>query len=143
MKLTPVLVAGAVVASAFLNTVPSSAADQATSSSATLARGKYLVESVGLCSDCHSPRNPDGSFDMTRWLGGAPVAFTPAFPMPEWANVAPPIAGLPGYTDEQALTFLQTGVTATSTHPRPPMPPYRFSREDAEAVLAYLRSLAN
>jgi hypothetical protein len=25
--------------------------------------------------------------------------------------------------------------------PDPPMPPFRFSREDAEAIVAYLRSL--
>jgi hypothetical protein len=33
-------------------------------------RGRYLVEVVGACTDCHTPRNQDGSPDMTRFLGG-------------------------------------------------------------------------
>ena len=33
-------------------------------------RGRYLVSHVALCSDCHSPRLADGSFDPERWLSG-------------------------------------------------------------------------
>ena len=109
--------------------------------SAKVARGKYLVENVGMCADCHSPRGPGGAFDQSRWLQGAPLGFAATVPMPAWAEVAPPIAGLHNYTDEQAVAFLSTGKTISGQPLRPPMPQYRFNTEDAEAVVAYLRSL--
>lgn len=34
-------------------------------------RGAYLIESVGHCGACHSPRNPFGAVDASRPLGGA------------------------------------------------------------------------
>jgi len=34
-----------------------------------LTRGKYLVERVGMCADCHSPGNERGEFIRARWLG--------------------------------------------------------------------------
>jgi mono/diheme cytochrome c family protein len=112
-----------------------------TGESANLKRGKYLVEQVGMCADCHSPRNEKGEFVRERWLQGSPLHFKPLNPMP-FAVVAPPIAGLPGYAkDEQAIKFLVSGVTASGKPTLPPMPQYRFSTEDATAVVAYLRSL--
>jgi len=36
------------------------------------ARGRYLVEALGHCSACHTPRNLLGGPDMSRWLAGAP-----------------------------------------------------------------------
>jgi hypothetical protein len=57
-----------------------------------------------------------------------------------WANTAPEIAGLPGWKDEQIVTFLMTG-KLDGKEPNPPMPGYRFSAVDARAVVAYLRSL--
>lgn len=105
------------------------------------ARGKYLVERVGMCIDCHSPRGPGGQFDLSRWLQGAPLGFAPTVPMPAWAPYAPAIAGLTQFTDEQALALLTEGKTVSGQPLRPPMPEYRFNREDAEAIVAYLRSL--
>ncbi|MCA1334467.1 cytochrome c [Pseudooceanicola marinus] len=37
----------------------------------TLARGRYLVEALGHCAECHTPRNALGGMDRARWLGGA------------------------------------------------------------------------
>ncbi len=105
-----------------------------------IARGKYLVEGVGLCSDCHTPRNEKGELVVEKQLMGAPVMFKPAVSMP-WAEQAPRLAGLPGWSDEAAIKFLTTGETITGMQPRPPMPPYRFTSEDAAAVTAYLKSL--
>ena len=114
-----------------------------TSSAASplLERGRYLVENVGLCADCHTPRTEKGEFDRARWLLGAALPFAPTVPMP-WAPAAPPIAGLPSMDDAQALAFLQTGKRADGSAPRPPMPEFRFDANDASAVIAYLRSLA-
>jgi mono/diheme cytochrome c family protein len=107
---------------------------------ALLARGRYLVEHVGMCADCHSPRDEKGQFVQDKWLKGSPLAFQPTVPMP-WSPAAPAIAGLPSMTTEQAVHFLQTGVRADGSRPLPPMPQFRFGADDAQAVVAYLKSL--
>ena len=35
------------------------------------ARGTYLVEALGHCAECHTPRNRMGALDTTRWMQGA------------------------------------------------------------------------
>ncbi|WP_375690637.1 c-type cytochrome [Pseudooceanicola sp. LIPI14-2-Ac024] len=35
-------------------------------------RGRYIVEALGHCGECHTPRNMFGGLDKSRWLGGAP-----------------------------------------------------------------------
>ncbi len=105
-----------------------------------LARGRYLVFDVAGCVDCHSPRNEKGEFIADRHLTGSVLPFAPTVPMP-WAPAAPSIAGLEGYTPEQAVKFLMTGERPSGVPPLPPMPAYRFNAEDAQAVVAYLKSL--
>ncbi len=79
------------------------AADKAAPAPSPLVkRGEYLVNKVGLCIDCHSPRNERGEFIAGAHLAGAPIGFAPTAPMP-WAPVAPPLAGLPTMNDGQAL----------------------------------------
>lgn len=36
------------------------------------ARGRYLVETLAHCAECHTPRNPLGWLDKAMWMGGAP-----------------------------------------------------------------------
>jgi len=36
-------------------------------------RGRYLVEGLGHCGECHTPRTALGGMDRTRWLAGGPV----------------------------------------------------------------------
>lgn len=122
-------------------TLPLAAADLP-AAEALINRGRYLVEGVGLCADCHTPRNEKGEFVTAHWLRGAPIGFTPAMPMP-WAPVAPPIAGLPSMTAEQAVKFLMEGKRPDGTMPRPPMPPYRLNEADARAMVAYLKSIGD
>lgn len=108
-----------------------------------LARGKYLVENVGMCADCHSPRNNKGEHDPARWLQGSVLDFVPTQPMPSsvWADAAPWIAGLPNISEADAVSLLSTGKTTTGATKRAPMPPFRFSPEDAQAVVIYLKTL--
>jgi mono/diheme cytochrome c family protein len=37
-----------------------------------LERGRYLVEALGHCGECHTPRNATGGLDRSRWMQGAP-----------------------------------------------------------------------
>ena len=36
-------------------------------------RGRYLVEALGHCGECHTPRTRMGGMDRGRWLAGGPV----------------------------------------------------------------------
>lgn len=104
-------------------------------------RGEYIVRNLGMCGDCHTPRNAKGELVQSAWLQGAPIDLRPVHPMP-FALHAPSIAGLPaGYTPAQLARFLETGQKPDGSAPRPPMPPYRMSPEDAAAVVTYLGTL--
>lgn len=37
-----------------------------------VARGRYLVEALGHCGECHTPRDALGGLDRSAWLSGAP-----------------------------------------------------------------------
>jgi mono/diheme cytochrome c family protein len=106
----------------------------------SVERGRYLVERVAMCGECHTPRGHDGTLDRERWLGGAPVVVQPPAFVTAWAIEAPRIAGLATYSDEQALRLFTEGLARNGQPLRPPMPQFRFTRDDAEAVLAYLRA---
>jgi hypothetical protein len=40
------------------------------------------------------------------------------------------------------VTLMMTSISRTGQPPKPPMPRFRLTREDAESVLVYLKSLA-
>ncbi len=105
-----------------------------------ILRGKYLVERVSLCQDCHTPSTEKGEFDQSQWLGGTALFFKALVPIPGWREAAPPIAGLEGWSTDEAIKFLQTGGSRDGKPAAPPMPQYRMNRSDATAVVAYLKS---
>jgi len=109
---------------------------------AAVARGKYIVEDVAMCGNCHTPRLPNGDLDNSRWLAGASVPYLPARPEGNWPIMAPRIAGRPPATDAQMITLLTTAIWVEGKPLRDPMPHFHMTRADAEAVLAYLKSLA-
>lgn len=105
-----------------------------------VARGDYLVNSVVLCGDCHTPMGPQGP-DLEHRLQGGPNMTTPTVPIP-WGAQIPSIAGIPEhYTEAQFISFLQTGVRPDGTHPLAPMPPYRLNEDDARSVAAYIATI--
>jgi len=109
----------------------------------TIERGRYLVESVAVCQDCHTPRDKNGDYDRSRWLAGGPHNFRPVKPLRDWADIAPPLAGLPGWlNDADVVHLLMTGRRPDGRRPRPPMKEFKMSEPDAKAVVAYLRSLS-
>ncbi len=112
-----------------------------TPDAARIERGRYLVENIGGCADCHSTRDQKGQIIPALHLKGAPLAFGPLVPMPAWAAVSKPIAGLPGLQDDDVIHLLQTGSHLDGSMPRPPMPPFRYNEDDARSIVAYLRSL--
>jgi len=117
---------------------PSAAADQV--SSAKVQRGKYLVVEVARCGDCHTPLFYKGEPVTEKWMQGSALMFKPTVAMP-WADTSANIVGLPGWSTRDAVNFFMTG-KYKGQGPKPPMPDYHLTRRDAEAVVAYLKSLA-
>tara|TARA_R110000868_G_scaffold408790_1_gene692454 strand:- start:8880 stop:9761 length:882 start_codon:yes stop_codon:yes gene_type:complete len=72
--------------------------------SEALKRGRYLVEALGHCAECHTPRNAIGGLDTMRWLGGAPN--------PSGQGEIPNItSGALGWSEEEVAEYLTSGFT--------------------------------
>jgi mono/diheme cytochrome c family protein len=106
-----------------------------------VARGKYLVEEVAKCIECHTPRDARGNLDTHAWLQGAPIWIMPVQHIPNWADRAPALAGLPSFTDAEVERVLEKGIGPEGEELRPPMHTYHMSPADAKAIIAYLKSL--
>lgn len=106
-----------------------------------IERGRYLVEDVAMCAECHTPRDSRGELEKQSWLQGAPIWIMPVKRIPEWADNAPALAGLPGMTVEEVERVLEQGTGPEGEVLRPPMHIYHMKPEDAKAIIAYLNSL--
>lgn len=116
------------------------AAQPASNTAALVAQGEYLANRVAMCVQCHSPRDVHGNVILAeRFHGGAIPVLSP-YPNRPFASQAPNIAGLPGFIDDQIIALLTEGRATDRDPPRPPMPPFRMSRQDAQAIVAYLRT---
>jgi mono/diheme cytochrome c family protein len=104
-----------------------------------IMRGRYLVEALGHCAECHTPRNGLGALDTARWLDGAPN--------PSGSGQIPGIA--PDKLDWAAndiAYYLETGFTpsfdSVGGHMAAVVKNYaQLPPEDREAVAAYLKAL--
>jgi mono/diheme cytochrome c family protein len=112
-------------------------------------RGKYLVESIMGCGNCHTPVGPNGPILDKALSGGPPIgegnAFT-AIP----SNITPdPGTGIGKWTDAEIKTAIRQGRRPLnsqngSTLIGPPMPfgQYRgIADADIDAVVSYLRTV--
>lgn len=106
-----------------------------------IERGKYLVEQVAECSECHTPRKANGDLETGEWLQGATTWIRPVAPIQPWAERAPALAGLPSLSDKEMETVLEKGTGPEGEALRPPMHTYHMNPADAKAIIAYLKSL--
>jgi hypothetical protein len=111
------------------------------SDNSEIERGRYLVEEVAKCAECHTPRNERGELDRDAWLQGAPIWIMPVRPIPNWAERAPSLRGFCSYTEAQGERILEKGTGPEGETLRPPMHIYHMKHEDAKAIIAYLSSL--
>jgi len=111
------------------------------SNSSEIERGRYLVEEVAKCPECHTPRDERGALKSNAWLQGAPIWIMPVKPIANWAQQAPPLAGFPSFTEEEGERILEKGTGPQGETLRPPMHIYHMKHEDAKAIVAYLNSL--
>ncbi len=110
-----------------------------------VARGKYLVEEVARCQECHTPRTETGELDKTKWMKGATIIGVPAAPVADWHQRSPDISSTSAlwtrWGQDGLTTFLQTAKNPRGGKAGPPMPAYTMKKEDAEAIVAYLKTL--
>ncbi|MBZ5557003.1 MAG: c-type cytochrome [Acidobacteriia bacterium] len=112
---------------------------------AKIERGKYLVEEVARCQECHTPKTETGEFDKTQWMKGATLVGVPATPVKGWHQKSPDITSTSAlwtrWQVEGFSKFLQTAKNPRGGAAGPPMPAYMMKAEDADAIAAYLKSL--
>jgi len=105
-------------------------------------RGAYLVNGIGSCGNCHSPKGPDGLPTEPGLTGGAAMS-SPAFEAYPPNLTSAPDSGLGRWSVAQIVTALREGRTPNGAVLRPPMPVAfyrRMSDSDAQAIAAYLKS---
>lgn len=67
-------------------------------------QGRYLVEALAHCGECHTPRNALGGMDTAKWLGGAPN--------PSGNGTIPNITpGTLTWSEEDIAYYLESGFT--------------------------------
>jgi len=106
-------------------------------------RGKYLVESIMGCGNCHTPMGPNGPIMDKALSGGPPIEegklFT-AFP----SNITPdPETGIGKWTDAAIERAIRTGIDKDGQPLKPPMGYGYYSKisaDDMAALIAWLRS---
>ncbi len=74
---------------------------------ATEKRGRYLVEAMGHCTECHTPRNFLGGLMQDRWLAGGPNSDGKG----RIPNITPHADGIGGWEEIDVVTYLNSGFT--------------------------------
>lgn len=104
-----------------------------------LVRGRYLVEALGHCAECHTPRNALGGLDKDRWLAGGPL--------PDGSGRVPGInpAHL-DWTDVDIAAYLTTGFTPDFDSAGGEMAEVvqniaQLPEADIAAIVAYLKAV--
>ena len=130
---------------AFLCTVIGMTMTNPASADALLDRGKYLMESIVACGNCHTPKGPDGRAIAGKELAGGFAIDAPIFHAVA-PNITPdPETGIGRWTDDQIIDAIRNGKRPDGSIIGPPMPIafYRgMSDSDVRALVAYLRQVA-
>jgi mono/diheme cytochrome c family protein len=110
-------------------------------------RGAYLVNGIGGCSNCHTPRGPGGALDLQldKRLSGSTQTFQAPQYTVKGSNLTPDNeTGLGQWSDAQIKTALTEGKGRDGRMLAPNMPSavYGFlTLRDQDAIIAYLRSI--
>ena len=108
-----------------------------------LERGRYLMQAVVACGNCHTPQGPNGPLPGMELAGGMDFQ-DPGFTAYS-ANITPDKAtGIGRWTDAQIITAIREGTRPDGSLIGPPMPIERYrgmSDTDVRAIVAYLRSV--
>ena len=114
------------------------------SAQSQVERGRYLVEVLAACGNCHTPKGPQGDVPGKHLAGG--------FQLDEdfgtWITpniTSDPETGIGKWTDDEVIRAIREGRGRDGKTLGPPMPFYLFRRlsdTDVRAIVAYLRTVA-
>lgn len=104
-----------------------------------VAQGRYLVEALGHCAECHTPRNALGGYKRGEWLAGGPD--------PEGDGTIPNIT--PGgldWSEADIAAYLKSGLTpefdsAGGSMARVVKETAKLTDEDRAAIAAYVKAV--
>jgi len=118
---------------------------QATASpdAARMARGKYLVEGILACANCHGVRDEKGRVQKEKGMAGGFRFLEPMFDAYAPNITNDPETGIGKWTDVQLGKAIREGVRPDGTILSPLMPVeyYRvLSDDDLAAVILYMRT---
>ncbi|WPP00815.1 cytochrome c [Pseudomonas sp. HR96] len=121
--------------------LPGSGAPVAAATDPQIARGAYLVQGLGHCGSCHTPRaltmQEKGLDDSSaHYLGGAELN--------QWA--VPPLRGVKHWSAQELVAYLATGRNSTASVAGEMKDVVQnstshMSQEDLQAIAAYLKSI--
>lgn len=108
-----------------------------------VARGRYLVEVIGACGNCHTPKGPQGDLPDQHLAGG--FSIEEDFGVAVGSNITPDReTGIGAWTDEEIIRAIRDGKRRDGRTLGPPMPFYLYrgiSDTDVRAIVAYLRTV--
>ena len=102
-------------------------------------RGRYIVEALAHCGECHTPRDALGGLDTSRWMAGAP---NPS----GRGNIPPLTPDKLTWSAADVAYYLESGFTPDFNSAGGSMTSVvqnmaKLSPEDREAVAAYVKAL--
>lgn len=109
-----------------------------------LLRGRYLVETLGHCGECHTPRSAFGygGMDTSKWMAGGPA--------PEGKgripNITPHASGIGSWSQEDIVYYLESGFTPDYDSVGGSMYDVqqnmtKLPKSDLEAIASYLKAI--
>jgi mono/diheme cytochrome c family protein len=109
-----------------------------------LERGSYLLNNIGACGNCHTPR-VKGVPDLSQRFSGGFQTFTEPWFVAKGSNITPdPETGIGRWSVADLKRAMTEGVRPSGI-PLAPIMPFPFFKVlttgDLDAIVAYLRSL--
>ena len=118
-------------------------AAQAAQAESAVERGRYIVEVIGACGNCHTFYGPDGPDETKHLAGGNLYEDHGLHTTPR--NITPDVeTGIGAWTDAEIIRAIREGIRPDGQVLGPLMPfdVYRgISDADAAAIVAYLRTV--
>ncbi|CAO3404855.1 cytochrome c [Azospirillum sp. 11R-A] len=109
-------------------------------------RGRYLVDALGHCAECHSPRTQLGGLDSDRYLAGNPQG-PDNDKVPGITNSKAKGKGIGDWSDGDLSLFLEAGLTPDGDVAGGAMGEVvrnttsKLTADDRAAIVAYLRTV--
>ena len=115
---------------------------EADSQGVQFERGRYLVEALGHCAECHTSRDRFGAVDPSGWMAGAPN------PNGEGSvpNITPHQDGIGAWSQRDISYYLESGFTPDFDSVGGSMVEVqenmaRLTAADRDAIATYLKSI--